>query len=378
VLCPVSALFLAAFLAASSAPSTVPAPASAPVVQTFTGSHRGDLKMTVPAGWSAKVEGAAPPAPGTPSTIRLTDGSGSCEALVTIMPPPPGVRDFNSPQRLRQIVEMQGQRMLAESRETKLELQELKGAAGTGLFFALSDKTPTAGSFPFVTGGLMSVGDLLLNFTILSSDKDPPQRRAALEMLANATQAPVATTQRTTTQAVKPTAPSTNPVSAPATPATSNATTSPAALVWLSLPGHNWSVTFEPSAGSQLIEDHTSADNRSRRMLAVDVARGVNVSAYLEAAAQPGDARAAREFYLGRLQNSPMPMKDIRLWDAGESREFAVLQYVVPDLNQKHVNYYASRDGVWIDVHVAAVLDPNGAADPALDGVIRTIRFGNK
>src|SRR5262249_39195194 len=97
----------------------------------------------------------------------------------------------------------------------------------------------------------------------------------------------------------------------------------------------------------------------------------LTVSVYIEPAARFGDGKAARELYLSRLQASPMPMKDVKFFDLGD---FAGLQYVVPEMNRKHVNLYLSRDGAWIDVHLSAPLDPNIQSDPALEAVMKTVR----
>ena len=153
--------------------------------------------------------------------------------------------------------------------------------------------------------------------------------------------------------------------------------TEPKPNLAFALPGRNWSVVLDPGElRLQTVEDQLSTDGRARRAHATDPARGVSVSVFLEPAANPaGDARAARDFYLNRLRNSPIPMKDAKVADEfGGSRDFAVLTYAVPDANQKHFNLYASRDGVWVDVHFAIPLDSPGA-DGAMDALARSARI---
>jgi hypothetical protein len=353
--------------APASAPASVPATAPAAAPRIYPGSVRGDLKIALPPGWVDTVDPGA--RAGAPSTVRFTDSSRSFEMLLTIIPAPPAVRDFNSMARLRELADLQGKRLLADAVETKLETQELKGSSGSGLLYTISDKTPSPGSFEFMTGLLMGVGDMLLNVTIMTHQKDSPQRRAAIELVSGAHQvaagsaviAPAATTPSP--------AAATQATTQPTLPATRPQAPSPGLVA--ALPERSWSILLDVPE-LQPVEDQVSADGRSRRIFAVDARRPINVSIYLEPAPNPSaDSKGVREFYLNRLLASPMPMKDVR---ASEMGEFAVLQYVVPDLNQKHVNLYLCRDGVWVDVHFSAMRDPGAQADAALDALMNSVR----
>jgi hypothetical protein len=235
---------------------------------------------------------------------------------------------------------------------------------------------------------VLSVGDLLLNATILAHEKESPHRRAALDMLLNARQvAPSAPGSQPPATQPAPPAPATSPATsispAPVAPPppTTAASDAPAPVTGplvvpgrfvAALPARDWAVLIDGAIDLQVLDDRVSPDGRSRQILAFDSHRGVTVSVYLEPAPQPdGDSKAAREFYLGRLRGSPMPMRDVK---TTEQPPFAVLEYVVPDRNQKHVNLYLSREGVWVDVHLSSPLDLGNVADAVLEELKRSVR----
>jgi hypothetical protein len=74
---------------------------------------------------------------------------------VTPMWNPGPEKDFNSPERIRKILEDGGTRLLADAVEKELKLQELKGRTGLGYYFSLTDKAPSikAGEFKYMTQG---------------------------------------------------------------------------------------------------------------------------------------------------------------------------------------------------------------------------------
>jgi hypothetical protein len=99
-----------------------------------------------------------------------------------------GGQDFNSPAKLRALVEQDGQRILPKAVESKLVVQQMRGVQNIGYFFSLTDKAPNPGEFRYMTRGGIGVGNLLLNATILYRVKDSECVKDVLSMLREANQ----------------------------------------------------------------------------------------------------------------------------------------------------------------------------------------------
>jgi hypothetical protein len=316
-------LLVAVVLVASSAALAAevkPAAKATPVKVT----GRADLQLMVPEGWTQTTKGPAVAPTITLSPKAEAGKRADCELLITAVP----VRDasFNRPDALKKMVEMSGKGMLEGSKEKTLEVQELKGEAASGYVFTLTDKAPKPGEFEFVTEGCMGVGDLLLTVTILHHQKDAPQRGVAMEIVKGATQAKSAAAAN----------------GEKAAPGLRVAAPAAAAGKWEMVLG----------GGLKVLEDQADEARKARQVMAVGEASGMVVSIFLEPAAARGDSMAVRNAYWGRAKNSPIPKKDIKLGKAGD---YATVEYLVPDLQQKNMNVYIVHEGTWIDVHLSKV-----------------------
>jgi len=122
-----------------------------------------------------------------------------------------------------------------------------------------------------------------------------------------------------------------------------------AAYVRLDAPGKDWTLVMRVD-GFAVETPELSPDGKSAAIGAEDKARGMMVTVFIEPAAKEGDSKTAREVYRKRLSASPFKMED-----ATESKrgEWAVLEYMLKarGINQKHINAYMAKDGMWIDVH---------------------------
>ncbi|CAN5428124.1 hypothetical protein BH09PLA1_BH09PLA1_37670 [soil metagenome] len=336
----------AASTTTTASPTTEPSTAtptinsSAPAVKSYSVDGHGDLNLTIPAGWNESEDA---PQPGMPRTVRLTDPDEKFEILISILPPPKDVPDFNSPQKLRAIADAQGTHMLATSRETSVALEEIKGASANGFVYTLTDRTPAPGSFEFITGGVVGVGDLILSTTMLMHEKNPPQRATALAVLSGASQSSGA-------------------------PASTQAT--PQQKLAVSLPDRSWQIAID-SPGLKILEDEMSPDQHARHLSAIDPASGVNVSIFLEPAATIGDARTTRLFFFERLKRSPLLIREDKFIEAGDA---ARVDYVLPDTNQRHANVYFSKEAVWVDVHIS-VEDLKGEKQSLIDEIARSVKL---
>ncbi|HEX8916573.1 MAG TPA: hypothetical protein VF796_29755 [Humisphaera sp.] len=300
---------------AATRPATQPAgkPGTA-----FAVPGHGALELNVPAGWKAEI--VQPP--GLPPTIRVEMPGPKGFSLQMTALPPRGDPAFNAPERLKQIAERQGQRVLSGSVEKELAVQTVKGEQATACLYTLTDKAPNPGAFEYMTSGVVGVGDLLIPVTFLHHQKDTPERTAAIEMLRTARQRP-------------------------ADP--------PAAELRARPPGNaGWEVVL-PLPGLTVMDEQTDPTGTRRRIAAGDAKAGVMVTIFLEPAEGPGGAAAVRDVYWGKTKQSPLPKADVVLAEAGD---FATVQHVVPDVggrvvNQRNLNLYAARGGVWVDVHVS-------------------------
>jgi hypothetical protein len=122
-------------------------------------------------------------------TIIFTPAKGNdFQVLITVIWSKTGEQDFNSPVKIRTLVEQDGQNILPKAVETKLVVQQMRGVNNIGYFFSLTDKAPNPGEFRYMTRGGIAVGNLLLNATILYRVKDSESVKDALSMLREAKQ----------------------------------------------------------------------------------------------------------------------------------------------------------------------------------------------
>ncbi len=110
--------------------------------------------------------------------------------MITVLWNKTGERDFNSQDNVRTLVEKEGQKLLPNAVETKIILQEIRGADHTGFYFVVTDKAPNPGGYRYMTHGAIDVGNLLLSATILHRVKESESVKDALFALREAKQTP--------------------------------------------------------------------------------------------------------------------------------------------------------------------------------------------
>lgn len=121
-------------------------------------------------------------------TITYTQGNDQkSKVMVSPIPLEKG-SELSKPGMLRKMVEEEGGKLLSNAVEKKLALKELRGKAGAGFHYTLTDKTPqlTPGEYRYMTQGGLIAGDLLLMFTILTNEKGSPVVAESIEMLRSA------------------------------------------------------------------------------------------------------------------------------------------------------------------------------------------------
>jgi len=155
-------------------------------VRKYPIPDRGMLELNVPNSWRDKVH---KPQENLPSTIIFTPASGNdFEVLITVVWSKKGEPGFNSPDRVRALLEKDGKRILPKTVETKIVLQELKGVHNTGYYFSVTDKAPDPGEYRYMTQGKIGVGNLFLSFTLLNRVKESESAKDALAMIREAKQ----------------------------------------------------------------------------------------------------------------------------------------------------------------------------------------------
>ena len=155
-------------------------------VKKYPIPDRGMLELNVPSSWRDKVH---KPQENMPPTIVFTPASGDdFQVLITVLRSKNGEPGFNSPDKVRTLVEKDSKKILPKTVETKIVLQELKGVTHAGYYFSVTDKAPDPGEYRYMTQGKIGVGNLLLSFTILTRVKESEPVKDALTMLREANQ----------------------------------------------------------------------------------------------------------------------------------------------------------------------------------------------
>lgn len=155
-------------------------------VRKYPIPDHGILELIVPTSWKDDIH---KPQKDMPPTIIFVPAKGNdFKISITILWNKTGEQDFNSPAKIRNLVEQDGQNILSQAVETKLAVQQMRGVHNIGYFFSLTDKAPHPGEFLYMTRGGMAVGNLLLSVTILYRAEDSEYVKDALSMLREAKQ----------------------------------------------------------------------------------------------------------------------------------------------------------------------------------------------
>jgi S1-C subfamily serine protease len=160
-----------------------------------------------------------------------------------------------------------------------------------------------------------------------------------------------------------------------------------ASAIRLSLPNTTWHLEI-PAMGFAVQRDTMRPDGHGRSLYAVDKARGLNLSVFLERVPRSASARECRELYWQRLRNSPVNREEVRMSERGD---LAILEYAVkefgpllplPDdvkkllgkFEQRHLNAYLARGGICVDIHLSKVVKPGDEAPP-FGGILEGVRL---
>ncbi len=148
--------------------------------------------------------------------------------------------------------------------------------------------------------------------------------------------------------------------------------------VYLAVPGSSWSLEIG-APGFTLQERNFSPDGTAARLSAHNKKRNLILSAFIEKAPRPGDAKECREYYWSKAKESPLKKDDVKMSDAGSA---ALVEYIVrentgTEFIQKNINVYFAKDTYWIDVHLSKA-DFRADEEPILRSIVKEIRFNDK
>lgn len=146
----------------------------------------GVLELSVPASWKTKIH---KPQEDMPPTMIFSPATGN-DFQVTVMVQRGKKEDvgFNSPEKVKTLLEKDGQKLLSRIVETKIVVQEIKGVNHTGYYFTVTDKNTEPGEYRYMTRAGIGVGDLLLQVTVLHRVRESGTVKATLSMLREAKQ----------------------------------------------------------------------------------------------------------------------------------------------------------------------------------------------
>jgi hypothetical protein len=148
--------------------------------------EHGTLELKVPTSWKGEVH---KPQADMPPTMIFNPAKGNdFQVLVAVLWSKTGEQGFNSQDKVRTLVEKDGQKLLPNAVETKIILQEIQGVDHTGYYFSVTDKAPDPGEYRYMTHGAIGVGNLLLSATILHRVKESESVKDALSALREAKQ----------------------------------------------------------------------------------------------------------------------------------------------------------------------------------------------
>ena len=149
---------------------------------------RGTLVVTVPARWMGDLkQDEQTRAP----TISYSVAAGKTpQVMMTPIWParpdtPPITKDL-----VRQYVETALKPIREQAVEKSIPIVEFAGKSGAGYYFDATDKDPGPGEFKYLRQGMLMLDGIALGFTILTSNRQEPVVRDAMQMLQGAMVAP--------------------------------------------------------------------------------------------------------------------------------------------------------------------------------------------
>ncbi len=150
----------------------------------FTIPGHGVLVLDVPHSWAQDVR--QPPKELPPTIVLRPEKGDEFQLLITALWSPTKDKDFNAPQKVKQLVSSDAKAMASSAVEKELVVQEIKRTTGSAFYFLATDKAPKPGEYPYAIRAGIAVDDLLLRATLLSRNKDSEVVKTVLNIFSTA------------------------------------------------------------------------------------------------------------------------------------------------------------------------------------------------
>lgn len=153
------------------------------LVRSYSIPDHGKILLKTPIKWKSSF---SQPAGGLPPTITIAPVDKNIFIRATTFWNVKNVPDFNSPEALKKMAYLVGNRLLPRTIESKIELIDINGSKNKGYYYTITDKNPKPGEYTYMSQGYIAVNDLVLAFTILSHEKMSDNIETAIIMLKEA------------------------------------------------------------------------------------------------------------------------------------------------------------------------------------------------
>jgi hypothetical protein len=149
-------------------------------VKRYPVAGHGRLEIKVPASWNDHVTENDKPDMNLPPVITFR-----AKGIEMDVSPLWGSKGMvnNSQTKIVKMLERDGGTVLPRTVEKKVDLQEIDGDYCRGYYFSVTSSDPKPGGFRYLTRAGLAVGDLLINVSIQSNDKDSADAREAMASL---------------------------------------------------------------------------------------------------------------------------------------------------------------------------------------------------
>jgi hypothetical protein len=142
----------------------------------------GSFRIDIPLSWKDELQ---QPSNRTSPVISRSPRSGN-PFQIFITPVCGAKKEMLKDEAIKLLVQKSAERVKPQAVEKTLRLVGLQGSSSRGYYFFTTDKAPKPGEHKYMTQGVLAVGDLIVTFTILTSNHHEEVAKEALTLLREA------------------------------------------------------------------------------------------------------------------------------------------------------------------------------------------------
>ncbi|HYM61227.1 MAG TPA: hypothetical protein VEZ11_10070 [Thermoanaerobaculia bacterium] len=144
----------------------------------------GTVRFSIPESWTAEISAR----PGLPPTVtfKIPDQR-DAQLLITILWSPQDDPEFTKPESIKAAIQQASAMIQETAVQSSLAINELRSKSAVGYWFWATDKKPAPGEFEHMANGALPLGDVVMDFTILTHAAPPESLAVALGVVKNAT-----------------------------------------------------------------------------------------------------------------------------------------------------------------------------------------------